>query len=265
MESSGATHYFTKEIFGLQVHWDTLVLSWLIMAIFLIISLYIRSILRLMPGRVQSAVEMVISYFEDLAVSMAGEKGKQYVPYILSIFLFILGCNWLGLIPHFIEFGHVSLSMSPTRDICTTLALAIISFFAFQYCGYREKGIRFIGHYLYPIPLLVKALPWYLYFMIPPLTILFVFLNIIEELARVLSLSFRLMGNIMGEHIVATSLLDFVVVVAKMGAVGVILSFIVDVFPVFMLFLGLLVGAIQALVFSVLTLSYISHAIEEEH
>lgn len=256
-----AIHYYHAHIKEFMVHADTILVSWFVIACFALFAFHFRSTLSLIPGYVQSIVEVLVKYFYDLAESMAGHKGRQCVPYIFSLFLFVLGCNWLGLLPEFIKFGNVRL-MPPTRDINTTLALAIISFFAFHIYGFKEKGVRYLLHYIYPIPLLVKSLPKYLYIIIPPLFVLFVFLNIVEEFARVLSLSVRLMGNILGEHIVAGSLIMFFGIVLGLNVVCGLIS---DILPIFVLFLGMLTGAIQAFIFAVLNMSYIAHAVEDEH
>ena len=256
-----AIHYYNLPNLSFCVHVDTIVISWLVILLFFFFSLFLRKKLALVPGYIQSVAEILIGYFYELAHSMAGEKGRQAVPYVVGLFLFVLGCNWLGLLPHFIKFGKIHL-MPPTRDINTTLALALISFCAFHYFGFKEKGVKYLLHYIYPIPLLVKSLPRYLLIIIPPLFVLFVFLNIVEELARVLSLSVRLMGNILGEHIVAASLINFFVIVLGLN---VLCAFVTDILPIFVLFLGMLTGAIQAFIFAVLNLSYIAHAVAEEH
>lgn len=262
MEASEAFSYYTKSVMGYNVHYDTVSVTWMILLGAVAASLVLTRKINKVPGRMQSVAEMLVEYFNSLCESMAGKKGRRFAPYIMSIFLFILSCNWLGLFPAFLKVGHIQITMPPTRDISTTASLAIISFFAFQYFGFRDKGIKYLLHYIYPIPLLVKSLPRYLLIMIPPLFLLFVFLNIVEELARVLSLTVRLMGNILGEHVVASSLLGFVVILLGLSA---ICAPFADVLPIFLLFLGLLTGAIQAFIFSVLTLSYIGHAVEEEH
>ncbi len=264
MNTSEAIEYYYLSFFGYRFHADTVMVTWMILIAALCGAYLFSRKLSPVPGRLQSVVEMLIEYYHDLAFTMAGRKGKRYVPYVMSIFLFVLSCNWLGLFPSFLKCGHVQISMPPTRDLSTTVALALISFAAFQYFGFRERGWRYILHYFYPIPLLIRSLPRFLLFLIPPLFVLFVFLNIVEELARVLSLSVRLMGNILGEHIVAASLLGFVIIVMQLS---ILITPIPDILPIFILFLGMLTGAIQAFIFSVLTLSYIAHAVEtdEEH
>jgi F-type H+-transporting ATPase subunit a len=255
--------YQKANFLGYQVHIDTIVISWMIIIFYLVFALVMRTRYRVVPGYAQTILEMLVGGFDSLSCSMIGEKkGKRYVPYIVSIFLFIVSCNLLGLLPPFCKIGHFQISMPPTRDISTTVALALISFLAFQYYGYRQKGIKYVLHYIYPIPMLLKAMTGFMKILIIPLFFLFLFLNIMEECARVLSLSVRLMGNILGEHIVASALILFFTVVLKMS---IFLCPLADILPLFVLFLGLLTGVIQAFIFSVLTLSYIAHAVEEEH
>ncbi|MDQ7824815.1 MAG: F0F1 ATP synthase subunit A [Candidatus Eremiobacteraeota bacterium] len=260
--ASEAFHYYGITLFGCRVHGDTVIVTGLIIIFYLAMGLIAGRRFRIVPTRLQSLIELMVAYFEDLCTSMMGSKGKKYLPYILSIFLFVLSCNWLGLLPSLITPKGFPLTMPPTRDISTTAALALISFFAFQYFGFREHGWKYVLHWIHPIPILIKSLPRYLLFMIPPLFVLFVLLNIVEELARVLSLSVRLMGNILGEHTVASSLLGFVVIIMGLSA---LVAPVADILPLFVLFLGMLTGLIQAFIFSVLTLSYISSAVEEEH
>jgi F-type H+-transporting ATPase subunit a len=262
MDAQEVFEYYLCHIRNLTIHGDTIMVTWMLMGIFIVLALILHKKLSTVPGHFQNILEMAVLYFNDLAVSMGGEKAKKYASYIMGIFFFVLSCNWLGLFPSFIKAGHVQLSMPPTRDISTTVALALISFFSFHFFGFRAKGIRYLLHYIHPIPELVRTLPRNLLIIIPPLFVLFVFLNIVEELARVLSLSVRLMGNILGEHVVASSLLGFFIIVLQLIK---IFAIPVDLLPLFILFLGLLTGAIQAFIFSVLTLSYITHAVEEDH
>ena len=140
MHTSEAIEYYILPFFGYRVHADTIIVTWMLIAAVICAGYLFKKKLSPIPGRLQSVAEMLVEYYHDLAYTMAGKKGKRYVPYVMSIFLFVLSCNWLGLFPSFLKYGHVQFSMPPTRDLSTTVALALISFAAFQYFGFREKG-----------------------------------------------------------------------------------------------------------------------------
>jgi F-type H+-transporting ATPase subunit a len=177
------------------------------------------------PGGVQNVMEVVISGLVNFIEEIMGPEGKHYFPLIASLFLFILVCNFLGLIPGF---------DSPTANLNTTLALALVAFAATHYIGIRKHGFGYIKHFFGPLWALAP------------------FMFIIEgisHLARVLSLSFRLFGNMIAKH-----------------KLLIVLFFL---FPYFLqvpiLGLGVLVAFIQAGVFTLLTMLYLAGSIEEAH
>jgi F-type H+-transporting ATPase subunit a len=152
----------------------------------------------------------------------------MYLPLLGTFFLFILMCNYSGLIP---GAGHIDGFASPTADWNVTGALAIVVFFATHYYGIKAKGIGYFRHFITPF---AAFLP----------------LNLLEEVARPLSLTLRLFGNVFAEE----TIIFFLLVMAP---------FLV---PVPMMALSLMLGAIQALVFTILATSYIGAATEEhEH
>lgn len=272
--------------------------------------------------------EHVYEFVNDMASSFMGERGERYTPFAMSIFLFVLLCNWSGLLPVPAvllggEEGHSHLIFeAPTASYNTTLALAIVSCIAFTYYGLKQKicgdplqerleaekaaqkkaalsaegdskekaivshfeeghGL-FVGffvwlqHYLGPVPELWQQFTGVMrYVLVPALAVLFCGLNIIEEVARLLSLSFRLYGNIHGEHEVKSNLLGvggefFRSIFAADASMavkfkGAILSFTMWGVSLFVTCIGALAGFIQAFVFCILTLSYISHLVADEH
>lgn len=261
--------FFTKEIAGFPVHVDTVVFTWGIMLVLIILAVLARKKIGLIPTGLANLFELIFEYFDNLAFDMTGKNATQYVPTVVTIFLFVLFANWVGLIPTFLP---------PSRDYNTTLALACIAFLSFNIYGiqskirtasHKNKGILapFIGlknwllHFIEPTPLIWNSLEGPMkYIMTPILMILFLILNIIEELARIVSLSVRLFGNVMGEHLVVGILLVLMFTIT--------IKFLVPVIwisSLFVVVLGTLTGFIQAFIFAVLTLSYISHAVEEEH
>lgn len=158
--------------------------------------------------------------------SVIGEKqGAKYFPFIMTIFIVILISNLLGLIPGFLP---------PTDQLTTTLALGLLSFFYFNWMGIKEQGLwSYIKHFAGPM--------WYLAVLIFPLEIL-------STLIRPVSLALRLRGNIFGDHLV----------VSKFSELA---PFLV---PIPFLLLGLMVCFIQAYVFTMLSMVYISLAVAHQ-
>jgi F-type H+-transporting ATPase subunit a len=145
------------------------------------------------------------------------EMAKKYAPLICALFMFLLLSNWIGIVPYMHE---------PTKDLNTPLSLGLLGFVISHYVGIKTKGFKgYIKTYFDPF-----------FFMMP--------LNVIGELAKVVSISFRLFGNIMGGSII-------IMVVSY-------LVYSVLIPPFLNAFFGIFVGAIQAFVFTMLTLVYIS-------
>ncbi len=200
--------------------------SWLVMAILIGLALAARfSLKKGAPTGIQNLLETVVSALENFVIDIMGPEGKHYLPLIGTLFLFILVCNLLGLIPGF---------DSPTANINTPLALALVSFTATHYIGIKRHSIGYIKHFMGPM--------WGLAPLMLPI-------ELISHLARVMSLTFRLFGNMVAKH----KLLLVLALLAPYIA------------PVPILGLGLLVAFVQALVFTLLTMLYLSGSIEEAH
>lgn len=170
----------------------------------------------------EAAVEGLLAFFTSI---LGEDRARKYTPVLATFFMFILLCNYSGLVP---GAGQIRGFQPPTSDWNVTGGLAIIVFFLTHYFGVRAKGLSYFKHFLQPF--------W-------P----FLPLNILEEFARPLSLTLRLFGNIFAEETILAFLLamaPFMVPVAMMG-------------------LSLLLAAIQALVFTILATSYIASATEE--
>lgn len=187
-------------------------------------------------SRMQSLVELVVSSLNDFVVGIIGPKGEQYTPFVGTLFIYIFAMNLLGLVPGF---------KAPTSGLSITVGLAIVVFVAYNVAGIREVGL---GPYLKH---LAAGPIWLAWLMVP--------IHLIGELARPLSLSIRLFGNIFGEE---------TVLMVLAGMTYVIIPYIVAIptqFPI-MLF-DVFIAFVQALVFSMLTAIYISVAItgHEEH
>ncbi|MDK2883117.1 MAG: F-type H+-transporting ATPase subunit a [Bacillota bacterium] len=199
---------------------STVMMNTLLTAFVTLVSYLSTRRLQAVPGRLQNVLEAVVEVLEGLVEENMGEKGKEYFPFIGTLFLYILLSNWMGAIPGL----H-----SPTSDINVTAALAVIVLLASHVYGLSKKGLAHFKHYLEPMPIFLP-------------------LNLMEEVTKPLSLAFRLFGNVTGEHIVVAVL-------------GLIVPLLV---PVPMSLFGLFTGLIQALVFTMLAMVYITQATEEE-
>jgi len=211
------------EIHGIPEH---VTYTWLAMAIIIGLSLAARfSLKKTAPTGVQNLLEVIVGGLNDFIEDIMGPEGKHYLTLIGTLFLFILVCNLQGLVPGF---------DSPTANINTTLALALVAFTATHYIGLKRHGIGYIKHFMGPM--------WGLAPLMLPI-------ELISHFARVMSLTFRLFGNMVAKH----KLLLVLALLAPYFA------------PVPILGLGLLVAFVQALVFTLLTMLYLSGSIEEAH
>jgi len=211
------------EIHGFPEH---VTYTWLAMAILIGLSLAARfSLKKTAPTGLQNFLETVVSALENFVVDTMGPEGRHYLPLIGTFFLFILVCNLQGLIPGL---------DSPTANLNTTLALALVAFTMTHYIGLKRHGIGYIKHFMGPMWVLAPL-------MFP--------IEVISHLARLISLSFRLFGNMIAKH----KLLLVLALLAPYIA------------PVPILGLGLLVAFVQAGVFTLLTMLYLSGSIEAAH
>ncbi|MDI6783624.1 MAG: F0F1 ATP synthase subunit A, partial [bacterium] len=188
----------------------------------------------LIPNKLQNFVEMIIEGLNDFIVGILGEQGKKYVPFLGTLFIYIVCMNLFGLFP---------LMKSSTSSINTTVALAIVVFLYVQYIGIKELGIIGYLDHLAGQPRNIVTI------LLVPLMLP---LHIITELIKPVSLSLRLFGNIMGEDILITVFLGLGIVLLGFmkSPIGVPLQF-----P--FLLLAILTSLVQAVVFSLLSTVYI--------
>jgi F-type H+-transporting ATPase subunit a len=200
--------------------------AWLIMLLLLGLGLMASRRIALVPAGAQNVFELIINGLEEFMVDITGEEGRAFFPYIGTCFLFILTCNLIGLIPGF---------YSPTANINTTLALALCTFVYTHYLGVKYHGVKYIKHFLGPIPALAP---------------LFFPIEVVGHVARVLSLTLRLFGNIMGEDLVLM-----------------ILIFLAGMFlaPLPMMFLAVFTSLVQAFIFTLLSMMYFAGSMEHAH
>ncbi len=228
---------------GFLHHYENVIFSWMV-AVFLCVLAYLvyrkRSI---MPGRWQNAVEMVVEALDNFVCGILGPEGRRFTPFLGTLFIYILTMNFLGLVPGM---------KSPTANLNQTLALAICVFFYVQYTGIRSFGI--VGYLKHMAGDPKDVITW----LLVPLNIP---IHIIEELAKPMSLSLRLFGNITGEDVLIT-----VFVGLGVSALSFLHLPVGIPFEVPFVFLALLTGTIQALVFTLLSTIYFSLMLpHEEH
>ncbi|MEK6577166.1 MAG: F0F1 ATP synthase subunit A [Nitrospirota bacterium] len=188
----------------------------------------------LIPGKYQNLMELIVETFDNFVSGILGSHGRRFTPFIGTLFLYIFFMNMLGLIPGM---------KSPSSNLNTTLALAIIVFLYVQYTGIKGLGIfGYIDHLMGRPRDIIGFL--FIPLMFP--------LHIMGELIKPVSLSLRLFGNIMGEDALIAAFLAFGIVALSFikSPVGIPLQL-----P-FML-LAILTGTVQALVFSLLTTIYL--------
>ncbi len=220
MEELGRIHQLIVPMFGYEMTFNltSLVMTWIVILLLLAFGYLAARYRQLIPGPVQVVGEMFVFQFYSITEDALGEKmAKTYAPLITALFIFLLTCNWIGVIP---------LMEEPTKDLNLPLGLGVLGFFIAHYAGIKAKGLKeYSKAYVEPFV-----------FMAP--------LNIIGELAKVVSISFRLFGNIMGGSII--------ILVVTYLVFNMILP------PFLYAFFGLFIGAIQAFVFTMLTLVYIA-------
>jgi F-type H+-transporting ATPase subunit a len=210
-----------------RVDWRTILMSWIVMAVIVALALLLRRSLRRpveeRPNRVQAALDALIDLLQSQLSSnfSSADLARRMFPFVSTLFLYVLISNWLGVVPYL---------DSPTRDLNVTLGLALLVLFLSHALAVKRKGMkRYLRGFVEPYP-----------FMLP--------MNLVGEVAKPLSHSFRLFGNISAGGILAT------VVYVKFAPILVP--------PVLNLIFGLFFGAIQAFVFAILAVAYINVAVE---
>jgi F-type H+-transporting ATPase subunit a len=215
---------------GADVIPDYIVMSFLVLAGLIVLGLIVRSRLSVEnPSKFQIILEDLVSAVAGLLDEWIGPKGRQFLPLIGALGAFILVGNYIGLVPGF---------MAPTSNINVTVACAITSWVYYHLQGIRAQGLfGYMKHFLGPPGVPVLMLP------------LMLIIEVISHLARVLSLSLRLFGNIFGEELVIA-----------------ILAFLVPfLVPLPMMALGLITGGLQAFIFVLLSVIYLQGAVVSEH
>jgi F-type H+-transporting ATPase subunit a len=234
---------------------DHVTYTWLVMILLAGLAFVASRNVALVPRGLQNFFEVVLEQFQQLIDDVIGPEGRPFLPLIATLGLFILTGNLLSLVPGM---------TGPTTNLNTTAACALVVFFSYHYIGVRKQGaLTYLKHFMGPVPLALKPL-------------MFV-IEIISHLARPLSLTLRLFGNMVGGHILLAiifflmglqGLIGWALSGSPIGAiVGGVGSVVMVVFTVGFLYpLKILVSFLQAFIFVMLTMLYISGAIEEaEH
>lgn len=196
-----------------------------IVALLSVLSFLATRRLQVYPGRLQNVMEVIIDGFHSLLLDTMGQHGKKFFPLIATLGLFILTSNLIGIIPGF---------ESPTANINTNLAMALVVFFSTHVVGIITHGFKYVKQFLGPV--------WWLIPLMLPI-------EVISHLSRPLSLTFRLFGNIAGEDIVLL----------------VVLLLVPLLVPLPIMVLMIFTSIVQTLVFMLLAMMYIGGAMEEGH
>jgi len=202
------------------------VYSWVVMALLMIAGAVASKNITMVPAKMQNFFEVMISGIEEFMVENTGEEGRWLLPLAATVFIYVFVGNLIGLVPGFFP---------PTASINTTLSCALVVVVFTHVIGIKYHGVKYIKHFLGPV--------WWM----SPL--IFV-IEIIGHLARILSLTFRLFGNMLGHEIVLAILF------ALAGAFFA---------PLPIMALGIFVAFVQAFVFFLLSIIYFTGAMEHAH
>lgn len=281
MDKIGEISTVSVTIFGhaITLNSTMLIMTYVVIAFLVVCAILSTKKLRLIPRPLQNMVEVIYEFIEDITVSTLGRKdGATFIPFIFSIFVFVLAANWIGMLPHIAQFVGFLIGMvhhaitgnagqwvvngitqtqfipnpstvyytlfqlpafeEPTRSINTDLALGILVFIIVHVNSIKKHGL--LEYFRSYMGDIVPSKGWWiLLFPINP----FFYLNIISEVSSVVSHSFRLFGNIFGGFMI-------LVIVSSL-----VKQFLI---PVGLLaFFGLFAGIVQAFVFTMLAITYI--------
>lgn len=201
----------------------------------------------LVPGRLQSAAEVLHEFMADLVRSTIGEEGMKFFPYVFTLFIFILAMNFFGLLPSIPGAPHELHTFTPTSHIIVTLALALFTISIVIVYGFAKNGLGFFKLFA------PSGLPFWLYPLLVPI-------EVISFLSRPISLAVRLFANMLAGHIILKLFAGFVVSLIAAGGFVSVLGIAPFAGAVAVTMLEFLVAALQAYVFAILTCIYLSDA-----
>ncbi len=200
--------------------------SWVVMLLLVVLGFLGAKGISMVPNKLQNFFEIIVSGIEDFMVEITGEEGRWLFPLVATIFIYIFIGNLIGLVPGFFP---------PTASLNTTLSCALVVVIFTHVIGVKYHGVGYIKHFLGPV--------WWMIPIILPI-------ELIGHLARILSLSFRLFGNMMGHELVLGILF------ALAGAFFA---------PLPIMALGIFVALVQAFVFFLLSIMYFTGSMEHAH
>ena len=212
---------------------------WMTIAVILATLLFVYGMRQraLVPGRLQAVAELGYEFVAGMVRDNVGNAGKKYFPFILTLFVFILFCNVLGLVPY---------SFTPTSHIIVTFSMAIVVFIGVTIIGFARHGLHFLEFF---VPKGVPA--WLLVILVP--------IEVISYFVRPFSLSIRLFANMLAGHTMLKVFGGFVVML------GVLAGWAPLAFIVALTGLELIIAFLQAYVFTILTCLYLNDAIHMSH
>ncbi len=199
--------------------------TWFVMLLLIVLAFLMTRKLDIYPGKLQNVFEVMIEGVRGLVEDSMGHEGKKFFPLIATLAFFILISNLLGVFPGF---------ESPTANLNTTVAMALVVFVLTHVIGIKVHGFKYIKQFMGPVW-------WMTPIMLP--------IEIVSHLARPLSLSVRLFGNIRGEDLV----------------LAIVLMLVPFLMPLPVVILMIFTSIIQTLVFMMLSMIYISLAMQEAH
>src|SRR5215469_4956510 len=222
------------------VHSDTVLITWLAMAIVLIsLGLLARVYPVTRLSKRYTLLELVVSWLSTQVETILGKNGVPFVPFIISLFLFIFVLNEIGVVPF--------VGKSPTADLNTTAALALFAIGLVQGVGVYRKGLGYFGHLVIkPYALGIPMLP----------------IMIIDELARPVTLAMRLFGNIFAGEVLLVVVGAIILANVSIGPVPI--SQLANAAPILIYAFNMIIGLIQAVVFTLLTTAYLITPLSDE-
>lgn len=235
-------HFLAGTSFGEFIHkWENLIFSLVTAGLIILVARIASRNPQLKPGRLQNFVELIVEELEKFIVGILGSRGRKFVPFLGTLFIYILCMNYSGMVP---------LLKAPTANINETLALALCVFFYVQYTAVRENGVRGYIDHLMGQPR--SAVQWGLVWVMVPV-------HIIGELAKPVSLACRLFGNITGEDVLIFAFVGLGVALTSFTHVPVGIPLQIPFYG-----LALLLGFVQALVFMLLSTVYFAMVLPHE-
>lgn len=175
LEELNVETVFTIPVFGGIGVSESVVVTWIIMAAVILLSIiFVRNLSVENPGKKQLVLESAIGWIQDFFVGVMGKENKRYIPYLITVIFYLGISNIIGL------FGF----KPPTKDLNVTATLAIMSMFLIEYSGIHKNGLKhWVKHFAKPVPVVAPIL-------------------VLEIIIRPLSLCMRLFGNVLGAFVI---------------------------------------------------------------